>query len=131
MSHHNTNDHVNGSNTNMNSSNEKNTNNNINNGSTRNKPGFIRVKLLELDPAPSNLKLSKAAPLDPFCAVNIKESLQSTSFSTLNKTEALNGDYEIFRMTLKIQKKSFLTLFNVYFFKFSKRPKTNDSNSAA
>jgi hypothetical protein len=36
-------------------------------------PGFIRVKLLELDPPPT-----KIISLDPFCAVNIKELILSS-----------------------------------------------------
>ena len=36
-------------------------------------PGFIRVKLLELDPPP---KTKKTTIMDPFCAVTIKEMIK-------------------------------------------------------
>ena len=42
-------------------------------------PGFIRIKLLELDPPPT-----KILSLDPFCAVNIKELISSSKPDNLN-----------------------------------------------
>lgn len=42
-------------------------------------PGFIRIKLLELDPPP---KTKKATIMDPFCAVTIKEMVKNTDEKT-------------------------------------------------
>ena len=38
-------------------------------------PGFIRIKLLELDPPPAKIISS----IDPFCAVNIKELIKASN----------------------------------------------------
>ena len=38
-------------------------------------PGFIRIKLLELDPPPTKI----VSLLDPFCAVNIKELIKTSN----------------------------------------------------
>lgn len=46
------------------------------------KPGFIRIKLIELDPPPDSIIIQgtvSAIQIEPYCMVNIKEMVKRTS----------------------------------------------------
>ena len=71
------------------------------------KPGFIRIKLIELDPAPSynssnsnppanlNSSIINSIQLDPICAVNIKElvRIETGSSNSSNSTSTSKNNH--------------------------------------
>ena len=71
------------------------------------KPGFIRLKLIELEPPPDSLLQPQSKnyylePVEPYCEVNIKELIKLESRRKKNKRSPILASYNSFSNTVSL-----------------------------